>query len=53
MIRTATSPRFRLVEDKRSASMEGTAVVRRFRLARIRVDSRSPATPGVPPAKRL
>lgn len=43
MIRPATAPRVRLIEDTRSAHIASGAVVRRFRLARLRLDGRIPA----------
>jgi hypothetical protein len=52
MIHTATSPRLRLVEDKRSGSLEGPAIVRRFRLARVRLEPPTPPAPGLAPTKR-
>ena len=40
MLPTAPSPRVRLIEDPRLATVGGSPVVHRFRLAKVRVERR-------------
>ena len=40
MIRTAPSSKLMLVADRRAGAADGTVAVRRYRLARLRLDGR-------------
>jgi hypothetical protein len=51
MLRTSTSPRVLLVADQRPAGSDLGIAVRRFRIARVRLQGR-PSAPGRQPAKR-
>jgi len=53
MIRSGTSSRLLLVADRRPASSDlGTVAVRRFRLARLRLEGRTASSPVTRDAKR-
>ena len=51
MLVTTTSPRVRLIEDTRLPTLGGSPVVRRFRLAKVRVERRGLGATPMPAPK--